>query len=326
MRKCISLLTTSLIISLSIPCLDVFAADWMQAGTVELTLENEPKAEDIATIKIKATVFTDIPNNAVAKAIIYCGIPDELELINNKNYLVERKVSTSNNYFNLVTLYEGPMKKNETKEIIFRVRIPDEKKHTVFGGVTGGIDKELEINFGEAEPPELEIQKKEITAINEEMPSIISGIKQSIAGKHSSVEFYECTLQPLRTELKIRTKNNPYVTPPYNPKEIPLRYLVYTEDEGKEVNVTIELPEGLILINGQNYKTTTTEREGEKITIIALFEGPMHLKECKAFYFKLRADKKEHFKIRVKATIITNDDKKFMAENFQDIELGKILY
>ncbi len=60
--------------------------------------------------------------------------------------------------------------------------------------------------------------------------------------------------------------------------------------------------------------------------MFSLFQGPMQLKESKAFYFNVCSGKMEHFRIRVQARVLTHDDKEFVIDDFQDIELGKVLY
>lgn len=321
-QKCILLLIFLLILGLNINY-TCFAADWIKAGDTELTLENEPKIEGIAIIKIKATVYTDIPNEAITKARVYCGIPEGLQFINDKNYIVERKYSVSDEWFDSVTLYEGPMKKNETKEILFKVKVPDTKKYTIFGGVTGSGDRELEIDLGEPQPPDWKAKGTERAGIKDGKHHIlVRGIKQLDAGKLVDLTIPEDSLPPLRSELRIRTKDKPYINMPYNPKEIPLRYLVYVQEKTKDVEVTLELPEGLELINDQNYEITRKEN----LTLVKLFRGPMRFKECKAFYFKVRSDKKECFRVKAQTKVLTVDAKELMVEDYQDIELGRILF
>lgn len=321
MKKCILLLMFLLILGLDINY-TCFAADWMRSGDTELTLEKEPRIGKIAIIKIKATVYTDIPNEAITKARIYCGIPNGLQFINDKNYIVERKYSVSDEWFDSVTLYEGPMKKNETKEILFKMRVPDTKKYIVFGGVTGSGDRELEIDLGDPESPEWRPADKEtVRGIGEKL-YIRTGIKQVDSKGVSELDISKGDLPPLRTELRIRTKNRPYIKPPYNPQEIPLRYLVYAEEETKEVGVTVELPDGLELINDKNYAVT----KKDKSTIVNLYQDPMRFKECRAFYFKVRSDKKERFRVKAQTRVLTVDGKELIVEDYQDIELGRVLY
>lgn len=319
MKKYILWIVLLLILGLGI---DICFAQWMRAGNVELTIENEPEIEGIAIIKIKAMVYTDIPNEAINKARIYCGIPEGLEFINDKNYIVEPKYSVSGEWFNSVTLYEGPMKEREEKEISFKVRIPDTKRYIIFGGVTGSGDEKIEIDLGEPEPPEWKTGDKNKIRTKEEKQYIQTRLKQVDKRGISELNISEDSLPPLRTELKIRTKHKPYIDMPYNPQEIPLRYLIYTEEAAKEVEVTVELPAGLELINMQEYETSKVNGS----TIFELFRGPMGFQECKAFYFKVRSDKEEQFIVKVETGVLTTDGREFFTEDYRNIELRRLRY
>jgi hypothetical protein len=326
MKKYVFLLTVLSTLGLCINNHLSFAANWMRAGNTELILENEPKVGGVAIIRIKASVRTDIPNEVVPKARIYCDVPEGLEFINDKGYIVEHKQSVTGEWFDSVTLYEGPMKKDETRQILFKIKVPDAKKYTIRGGVTGGVDAELEIDLGEPDPPEWNPRGKERVGIEEGKRYILSGIKQLEGGKLTDLKIPEDALPPLRTELRIRTKYEPYVHMPYNPEGIPLRFLVYSEEEPKGVLISIELPEGLELINDRNYEVTTEEKEGKRFATGRLFKGPMRSKECRAFYFRLRSDKKEHFVIKVHTNVLTHDGKELFVEDQQIVELGRVLY
>lgn len=121
MKKYIFLLVFLLIFSVFVSNYTCFATPPEKPGEAELSLENNPEVGGIAIIKIKAIFHGDIPNTAISKARISCGIPDGLEFINDKNYKVERMQSDApKEWFDSVTLYEGPMKKMNPKKFYLR--------------------------------------------------------------------------------------------------------------------------------------------------------------------------------------------------------------
>lgn len=283
----------------------------------KLTLENNPQIGGIAILKLEIIATFDKP-----KVDIGCFLPEGLELVKDKK---DRIIFSEPIVFpekgKRIVFYSGPMKNGEKKEFVFKVRILDGRKYIIGGGSVGKGDY-LEIDIGDSEPPEWKSQDKERAGIKDGKRSILSGIKQIEKDKVTDLEIPEDSPPSLRTELRIRTKDKPYIKMPYNPQEIPLRYLVYTEEETKKVEVTVELPEGLELINDRNYKVI----KQDKLTKVKLFQGSMRFKECKAFYFKVRSDKKERFRARAQTKVLTTDGRELITEDYQDIELGRVLY
>lgn len=286
-------------------CAIAMAKPSIPSYLTKLTLENNPQIGGIAVLKLE--IIADFDKSEVA---IGCFIPDGLEIVkDSETKIILSEPIASREKGNRIVFYSGPMRKGEKKEFIFRIRVLDGRKYIISGGAVGKGDY-LEIDLGDPEPPE----------------DTGSGLEQARAKKVSGSSISKDEIPPVRTELRIRTKNKPYISSPYNPKGIPLRYLIYSEEELRNVEITLELPDGLEFINDVSYEVSTQEKEGKRFSEIKLFQGPMRFKECKAFYFKVRSDKKERFKIRVWARFLTYDGKELITEDYQDIELGRVLY
>jgi len=292
------LLIIVFIFGLTISPHNVFGADWMRAARAELTVENEPEVDGVAIIKIAAVTSRGTLDNPISNAIIYCGIPEGVTLVNENDYKTERKQSVSGEWFTSVILYEGPMNKNEVREVIFKVKIPDEKKYVIFGGVTGSGDKVVEIDLGE---PDFSQEPESSFA---EVPS-------------------------LETELKIRTKYNPSLmsTHGVNPKgEIPFRYLIYTGMTSPEVEAYCILPEAFEMVNPEDYKITQEDDGGSKIL---LYSGAMDFKETKAFYFKVKRKKgigDGAYEVKTEVNALTPEGEEHRKTDTQSITFGRILY
>lgn len=143
----------------------------------KLTMENNPEIGGVAVLKIVFSSPIDVP-----KVDIYCFLPEPLEMVGNKEYEVTYQESFTGEVGNKVILWSGSVRGGEKKEFLLRVKVPDGRKHIVDAG---GIEESdyLEIDLGEPEPPESKSQNKENISSDEEMPSIPTGIKQSIGGK-----------------------------------------------------------------------------------------------------------------------------------------------
>jgi len=293
------LLIILFIFGLTISPHSVFGADWMRSARAELTVENEPEVGGVAIIKIAAVTSRGTPDNPISNAIISCGIPEGLTIVNENDYKTERKQSASGEWFTSVILYEGPMSKNEVKEILFKVRIPDTKKYIIFGGITGGTMKVIEIDLGEPDfSPELD------SAFTEVLPF-------------------------LETELKIRTKYNPSLmsTHGVNPKgEIPFRYLIYTGMTSPEVKAYCILPEVFEMVNPEDYEITQEDDGGSKIL---LYSGVMDFKETKVFYFKVKRKKgigDGVYEVKTEVDALTPEGEEYRKTDTQSITFGRILY
>lgn len=300
-----------------------FAGDWMFTGHADISLENEPVIGGIAIIKIKAIVTFDETN-----ARISCRLPEGLEFINDNNYKVKHiQRDTSKEGSNLITLYEGTMKRYEPKEILFKVRVLDTKKYTIFGGVTGAVRKRLEINLGDPEPPEWnpEVAQEIKIVPKDEIGGI--GIRAR-AGVEKAEELLDLRLSketppPLRSEFRIRTKNNPSIEywnlkhEHSQPLTIPLRYLVYSEEESPKVEVNLFLPEGIELVNDADYQIS--QEQGK--TKVLLYSGPIHVKECKAFYLKVQPKANERYSLLVQTYLTNLQNEELLKENRVSIDL-----
>lgn len=301
----------ALLISIAIVVINVcFCAIAMAKPSIPsyltmLTLENNPQICGIAILKLE--IIADFDKSEVD---IGCFIPDGLEIVRDpetKIILSEPIVSPEKG--NRIVFYSGPMRKGEKKEFIFRIRVLDGRRYIISGGAVGKGDY-LEIDLGDLEPPE-----------NRD-----SSLGQISAKRISGSNISNDEIRSVRTELRIRTKDKPYIAARDNPKEIPLRYLIYSEEELKNVEVSLELPEGLDLINDGNYEVSTQEKEGKKFTEVKIFQGPMRFKECKAVYLKVGSNKKERFRVKVKTKVLSFDDRETIINDCQNIELERVLY
>lgn len=326
MRKNILWLIAGLILSLCLNNCSSFATPPRFQGEAELSLENEPEIGGIAIIKIKALFHGDIPNTAISKGEIYCLIPDGLKFINDKNYKIERmQGDTPKEWFDSVTLYEGPMKKDEIKEILFKVRILDEKKYIIFGGITGAVRKRLEIDLGEPEPPEWKPEVPQRIKILSKQGTGVIGTRAKTGGEKAEevldLELPKEIPPPVRTEFKIRTKDKPYIEY-WNSRFIPLRYLIYSEEESPKVEVNFFLPEGLELVNDAGYEIT--QEEGK--TTVLVYSGPMRFKECKAFYLQVKPQKQELFYLKIQTRLTNLKNEELLKEDKLEINLSPMRY
>lgn len=287
------------------------------SSDVKLTLENEPKIGEVTILKLnmKSSINRKTVN-------IICGIPAGVKLITDKNYpTIQRNVFCGE--VTEVTLWSGSLKKNELKEFFLNIYIPDGKRY-IFYASAGGSGEVTEIDLGQPEPPEWKSGNEEKIKTKEGKRHIRTDIKKMEYGSLSELTLPEDELPPIRTELTTRTKYDPSISMPYNPDEIPFRYLVYTEVETKETKVTVELPQGIELIDKQEYELT----KENGITSVNLFQGTMGAKESKAFYFKVRVDTKqgELFMIKGKTSVLTLEGEEFFVDDQQKLNFGRILY
>ncbi len=113
--------------------------------------------------------------------------------------------------------------------------MPDARKYTVLGGVTGAVRKRLEIDLGEPDPPEWNPEyKQRIKILPKQDSAGVSGVRERASGEKiaelADLELPKEIPPPFRTEFKIRTKDRPSIeywnlTPaPNEPLIIPLRY------------------------------------------------------------------------------------------------------
>ena len=283
----------------------------------KLTLQNEPKIGQIAIIKVIKTGGYDDTD-----AELGCFFPERLEFINDKGYkvtYVEPPLSLEKGL--RVIFYSGPFKKREIKEALFKVRIPDDKKYTIVGGGPYDPEGKLEIDLGDPEPPEWLPQDMELVGEKEGRPHIKSSIKQLEGKGLIDLTIPEDSLPPLRTELKIRTKDRPHLylsnviaKTPGTVTIIPISYLVYTEEETPNLKATLTLPKGLRFIRGDKTHKIYSLRDGRQKVL--LYSGQMRFKQCKAFYLKVKVvTQKQEYPIEATAEITTIDDKKLLKED-----------
>ncbi len=289
---------------------------------VKLTMENSPEIGGIAVLKLVVLAGYDVQD-----ADIGCFLPQGLELINDKGYKINfLEPPESGETGNNVKFYSGSMKKGERREIVFRMCIPDEKRYIIGAGGLDGSDY-LEIDLGDPEPPELKSQSRQIEDIREIKSDVQREIQQLQEGKTSDFSISKDSLPPIRTELNIRPKDKPY----YNywediaklrPNEdiiIPVRYLVYTEEEVSDLKATIILPKGLEFIKDkENYEVSTLE-DGR--TEVLLYSGPMSSKQSQAFYFKVKAFSREKYSIKASTEFTNSDGKKLVKEDSLPLSL-----
>ncbi|MFH1441378.1 MAG: hypothetical protein ABIH18_05005 [Candidatus Omnitrophota bacterium] len=296
--------------------------------SVKISLENEPNIGGIAILKLSVVA----PKNLDLERVnIGCYIPLELELVSDIKFEISNNITeeTREKWGNLFMFYTGPMKKSEKKEFILKVRIPDEKRYCI--SVYGG-DEEIEIDLGNPEPPEWNPEVKQRIKIMPKQETGAVGIRARTGSEKledlSNLELPKETPPPFRTEFKIRTKDRPSIEywnfkpEPGQPLVIPLRYLVYLEEEAPKVEVNLFLPEGIELVNDQDYRIT---QEGDK-TKVLLYSGPMRFKECKAFYLQVKPQRRElfHLKINVQLTNLKNEE--LLKEDKLDINLASMRY
>src|SRR3989338_1652104 len=203
LRKMVILLCACLFLSLFI-CQNGNAKMTGSLVSVNLSLENEPKIDGIAILKLSIIAPENLDLN---KTSIGCYIPLGLNLIDDIKFVISDDISqeASEKWGKLIIFYSGPMKKGEKKEFIFKIRIPDEKKYRI--GVYGS-DEEIEIDLGDPEPPEWSSQDGERASIKDGKRYIlVRGVKQLEGDRVSNLEIPEDSFPPLRTELRIRTKD-----------------------------------------------------------------------------------------------------------------------
>jgi hypothetical protein len=291
---------------------------------VKLTLENQPEIGGSAVFRL---IVTD-PVGSI-NANIRCFLPEGLEFINENNYNVIYKQADTypREWEHVVTFYSGTMRANEKKEFIFKVRIPDDRKYHIIAGGGDNYDT-LELDLGDPEPPEWKPQTQPTAGYRDGKQYIQSGIKRLETKGLTDLTILQEELPPLRTELRIRTKDKPSLTLEYswNPKgPVPLRYLVYTENPSPQVEVTCILPSGGAIDDESNYKVS---QDSEGKTKILLYSGPMQPKECKAFYFKVQPAvlNSGEYNIQTEVVMLTPEGEKLVKTDTQSIHFGRILY
>lgn len=319
---------------LSITMLEAKPDCILPGENVKLTLSNRPEVGQIAIIKLDVITPFDTDD-----AKISCFLPPEIEFINDKNYTVKYErfglfsEEASERWGNRVIFYSGPVKKNDKKEFIFKIRIPSGEKYNIEADGKGGYDT-LELDLGEPEPPDLPTTAKEYAGKKEGRNYIKTRIKQLRDGQLLDLTIPEDSLPPLRTELRIRTKDSPDLGVEYssNPKgPIPFRHLVYVEHESPQVEVNCILPEGFEIVDGSSYKTSI---DPEGMTRVLLYSGAMRFKESKAFYFKVRITRpltlREHQTItetiQVETKLLTQENETLLKTDSRSIDFGRILY
>lgn len=312
-----------------IPC-DIVDAKMQPITRTKLTLENEPKIGGIAILKLSIIASENID---LEKTNIGCYIPLGLELIDDMKYEISGDISRDAQeiWGNLIILYKGPMKKGEKKEFIFKVRIPDEKKYLISVYGSGG---QVELDLGDPEPPEWQPQAQQDTKIIAGREHIITDIKQIKGQSASELTIPKEELPPLRTELRIRTKDMPDLGAEYsaNPKgPIPFRHLVYVENESPLVEVNCILPEGFEIADGSEYKTS---QDPEGNTRVLLYSAAMRFKESKAIYFQVKLAKPLNIgeretitkTIHVETKLLTQENETLTKTDSRSISFGRILY
>lgn len=281
----------------------------------EIKLQNEPIIGQITIIKQTVVGGYDDPNVELG-----CFFSEGLELINSGEYkisLVEPPVALEKGF--VAFFYSGPLKKGESKEAIFKVRIPDGKKYAI---------GQLEIDLGDPEPPELTEARKDSGGIKDGKLHIKTAIKQLISGGFIDLAIPEDSLPPLRTELRMRTKERPEIGGPPYPWPLPFRYLVYLEKESSKVEVSCILPMGFATVGELDYKIF---QEPDGNIKVLLYSGPMRSKECKAIYFRIGRNNEINlpdglYNIKSEVILTTLENEKLIKTDSYPITLGRVLY
>lgn len=294
-------------------------------ASVEFILENKPEIGEFAVFRLSVTAPVNLD---LERANIDCFLPQELELLDEKNYTIDFE-RYGNFWRKRVIFYSGSMKRGEKKEFIFKVRIPDGKRYLI----SAGINEIIELDLGDPEPPEWHLPST-AAGFREGKRYISSGVKQARDNQLVELDIPEDALPPLRTELRIRTKDKPdLIEYEDNPKgPVPFRHLVYVEKESPQVEVSCILPQGFEIVpDGPEYKTSA-DPEGN--TRVLLYSGAMRFKECKAFYFKVRVAKPLDIErgqaitktIHVETKLLTQENEILTKTDSRSIDFGRILY
>lgn len=336
-----------------------WAAQWGRADKIELTLEKLSELNKIAVLKLTFYCGWDIKDTRIG-----CFLPKGLELIDSEDYKNEYRESGYGEWGYSVVFYEGLLKKGEKKTFEFKVRISDDKRYCIKASGGDATVAILEIDLGDPEPPDWKpelkraviidgkryfpgrsrdkakvgensnelIEMEKDTAgrlVSETSEYFLSGIKQLKDGKSQDFILLAGSPLPLLTELKIRTKDRPdydyyreLVLNPQPGSSIPVRYLVCTEKETPGLKATLTIPKGLEFINEENYEISSLDDGRQKVM---LYSGPMRLKECKAFYFKLKTVswQEEAFPLQALSQVTTLDGKELIKEDGLIIDLRR---
>lgn len=296
-----------------------WAAQWGRADKIDLRLEKLSELNRTAVLNLTFYCGWDIKNTRIG-----CFLPEGIELIDGQDYKNKYMESGYGEWGYSVTFYEGPLKKDEKKTFKFKVHILDDKKYYIRASGGDATVAILELDLGDPEPPEWnpEVQER-IKILPKQEVRGETRVKVSDEKSEELLGLAKGVPPPFRTEFKIRTKDRPNIqrwnlkASPDGPLIVPLRYLIYSEEETPKVEVNLFLPEGIELVNAQDYQISQEEGKTE----VLLYSGPMPFKKSKAFYFQVKPQRREVFSLKVKTQLTNLKNEQLLKEDTVDIDL-----